>query len=88
MQKILLLPRQKVTVSELGIKLWGLTYTGKEIIQTGWMHRSSEKCLDLKKLFAAYELGSANHIYLFPEEGKKYILGFVIFLVEVESSVI
>lgn len=67
--KILLLPRQKVTVSELGIKLWGLTYTGKEIIQTGWMHRSSEVTRP-KKLFAAYELGSANHIYLFPEEGK------------------
>ncbi len=67
--KVLLLPRQKVTVSELGVKLWGLTYTGKEIIQTGWMHRSSE--IDRpKKLFAAYELGSANHIYLFPEEGK------------------
>ena len=67
--KILLLPRQKVTVSELGIKLWGLTYTGKEVIQTGWMHRSSEVSRP-KKLFAAYELGSANHIYLFPEEGK------------------
>ncbi|MEZ8773587.1 transposase [Vibrio atlanticus] len=67
--KILLLPRQKVTVSELGVKLWGLTYTGKEIIQTGWMHRSSEVSRP-KKLFAAYELGSANHIYLFPEEGK------------------
>ncbi|WP_218645320.1 DDE-type integrase/transposase/recombinase [Shewanella sp. Scap07] len=67
--KILLLPRQKVTVSELGIKLWGLTYTGKEIIQTGWMHRSSEVTRP-KKLFAAYELGSANHIYLFAEEGK------------------
>jgi hypothetical protein len=67
--KILLLPRQKVTVSELGIKLWGLTYTGKEIIQTGWMHRSSEVSRP-KKLIAAYELGSTNHIYLFPEEGK------------------
>lgn len=67
--KILLLPRQKVTVSELGVKLWGLTYTGKEIIQTGWMHRSSEVSRP-KKLFAAYELGSANHIYLFSEEGK------------------
>lgn len=67
--KILLLPRQKVTVSELGIKLWGLTYTGKEVIQTGWMHRSSEVSRP-KKLFAAYELGSANHIYLFPEERK------------------
>lgn len=66
--KILLLPRQKVTVSELGVRLWGLTYTGKEIIQTGWMHRSSEVSRP-KKLFAAYELGSANHIYLFPEEG-------------------
>ncbi|MGR5298055.1 transposase [Vibrio mediterranei] len=67
--KILLLPRKKVTVSELGIKLWGLTYTGKEIIQTGWMHRSSEVSRP-QKLFSAYELGSANHIYLFPEEGK------------------
>ncbi|MBM7073499.1 DDE-type integrase/transposase/recombinase [Shewanella sp. 202IG2-18] len=67
--KILLLPRQKVTVSELGVKLWGLIYTGKEIIKTGWMHRSSEVSRP-KKLYAAYELGSANNIYLFPEEGK------------------
>ncbi|MBX6950175.1 transposase [Providencia rettgeri] len=67
--KVLLLPRQKVSVSELGVKLWGVTYTGKEIIQTGWMHRSS-KVSRPKKLFAAYDLGSVNHIYLFPEEGK------------------
>lgn len=67
--KILLLPREKVTVSELGVKLWGVIYTGKEVIQAGWMHRSSEVTRP-KKLYAAYELGSVDHIYLFPEEGK------------------
>ena len=67
--KILLLPREKVTVSELGIKLWGVIYSGKEVIQAGWMHRSSEVTRP-KKLYAAYELGSVDHIYLFPEEGK------------------
>ncbi|MGR6780329.1 DDE-type integrase/transposase/recombinase [Moritella viscosa] len=67
--KILLLPREKITISELGVKLWGLTYTGKEVIQAGWMHRSSEISRP-KKLYAAYDLGSVNYIYLFPERGK------------------
>tara|TARA_R110001583_G_scaffold43838_4_gene139268 strand:- start:17176 stop:19260 length:2085 start_codon:yes stop_codon:yes gene_type:complete len=67
--KILLLPRKRVSVSELGVKLWGVIYSGKEVLQTGWMHRSS-KVSRPKGLCAAYELGSVNHIYLFPEEGK------------------
>ena len=67
--KILLLPRERVSVSELGVKLWGVIYSGKEVLQTGWMHRSS-KVSRPKGLYAAYELGSVNHIYLFPEEGK------------------
>ena len=67
--KILLLPREKVTVSELGVKLWGVIYTAREIIQAGWMHRSPEITRP-KNLYAAYELGSVDHIYLFPEEGK------------------
>jgi len=67
--KILLLPREGVSVSELGVKLWGVIYTGKEIIQAGWMHRSSVITRP-KKLYAAYELGAVNHIYLFPESGK------------------
>jgi hypothetical protein len=67
--KILLLPRKKVGVSELGVKLWGVIYTGKEIIRAGWMHRTSEVTRP-KNLYAAYELGSADYIYLFPEEGK------------------
>lgn len=67
--KILLLPRKRVSVSELGVKLWGVIYTGKEIIQAGWMHRSSEITRP-KKLYAAYDLGSVNQIYLFPEKGK------------------
>jgi hypothetical protein len=67
--KILLLPRKKVGVSELGVKLWGVIYTGKEIIQAGWMHRSSE--IDRpQNLYAAYELGDVNYIYIFPESGK------------------
>lgn len=67
--KILLLPREKVTVSELGVKLWGVVYTAKEVIQAGWMHRSTEVTRP-KNLYAAYDLGSVNHIYLFPETGK------------------
>ena len=67
--KILLLPRRKVGVSELGVKLWGVIYTGKEVIRAGWMLRSQEVTRPTK-LYAAYDLGSVNHIYLFPEEGK------------------
>lgn len=67
--KILLLPREKVNVSELGVKLWGVLYSGKEVLRTGWMHRSAEVTRP-KNLYAAYDLGSVNHIYLFPEEGK------------------
>lgn len=67
--QVLLLPREKVTVSELGVKLWGVIYTGKEVIQTGWMHRSSEIARP-KNLYAAYDLGSVNHIYLFPDRTK------------------
>lgn len=67
--QVLLLPRQKVTISEQGVKMWGLAYTGREIIEAGWMHRSSEINRP-KGLYAAYDLGSANHIYLFPEPKK------------------
>ncbi|MBT41888.1 MAG: transposase [Idiomarina sp.] len=68
--RVVLLPRKKVTVSEQGVKLWGLTYTGRELIEAGWMHRDSSVKRP-KGLMAAYDPGSANHIYLFPEVGKK-----------------
>lgn len=67
--RVVLLPRQKVTISELGVKLWGMTYTARELVEAGWMHRDSSVKRP-KGLKAAYDPGSTNHIYLFPESGK------------------
>jgi len=67
--KVLLLPRKKVTVSEEGVKLWGLTYTGTEIFESGWMHRT-RGVKRPKGCLAGYDLGSTNHIYLFPDSSK------------------
>ena len=64
--EILLLPRKKVTISEQGVKIWGVLYTSKEIIEAGWMHRN-ESINRPKNLVAAYDLGNTNNIYLFPE---------------------
>lgn len=60
-----LLPRTKVTISELGICLFGVYYTCSEIVKQGWMHRSKDISRP-KSLEAAYDPRSANHIYLFP----------------------
>lgn len=65
---IALLPRQKATLSELGVCLFGLYYTSSEILLQGWMHRGR----DVKRpasLEAAYDPLVADRIYLFPEKG-------------------
>jgi hypothetical protein len=65
--RISLLPRTKATVSELGISVFGVYYTSKEILEQGWLHRSKEVRRP-QKLQAAYDPASADAIYLFPSQ--------------------
>jgi transposase InsO family protein len=67
---IALLPRRKVTISPLGISMWSLYYTCKEILQEGWLHRSSE-IQRPQALEAAYNPNSTEKIYLFPQNGSR-----------------
>lgn len=64
---ISLLPREKVSISELGIRIFGIFYTCKEILKKGWLHRSKEINRP-QDLYAAYDPRTANHIYLFPKQ--------------------
>lgn len=68
--RIALLPRRKASISLLGVNLWGLYYTSKEVLREGWLHRSSE-IQRPESLEAAYEPGSADTIYLFPQPGSR-----------------
>ena len=64
--RIALLPRQKVTVSNLGINCFGEYYTSPELLKSGWLHRDSS--LGRVKLEAAYDPADAGQVYLFPEK--------------------
>ena len=66
--KLALLPREKVTVSPDGIRCFGAFYTCKELIETGWLHRTTQ--MRPTSLEAAYDPATADHIYLFPESNK------------------
>ncbi|WP_035261141.1 Mu transposase C-terminal domain-containing protein [Desulfonatronum lacustre] len=66
--KIALLPREKVTLSDLGIRCFGAFYTCKELIASGWLHRTRQQRPG--PFVAAYDPGIAEHIYLFPDKGK------------------
>lgn len=67
MAQVLLLPRKRATISEDGVKLWGVLYTSQEVLKAGWLHR--DKSVNRPQgLFAAYDLGSANYIYLFSDD--------------------
>src|SRR5690606_36442335 len=65
--RLALLPRQKVTVSNLGINCFGEYYTSSELLKSGWLHRDSS--LGRIELEAAYDPADAEQIYLFPEKG-------------------
>lgn len=65
--KIGLLPRTKATVSNLGICVFGVYYTSAELIKSGWLQRSKE-IIRPKGLSAAYDLASADRIFLFPTD--------------------
>lgn len=64
---IALLPRKKATISNLGIKLFGVYYTCSEIIQNGWLHRKGTINRP-KDLEVAYDLIDASKIYIFYED--------------------
>ncbi|MEQ3660620.1 MAG: transposase [Glaciecola sp.] len=70
--QIKLLPRHPVSISDKGVKLWGVTYTSSQLLASGWMHRSKSVNRP-QNLVASYDLGSANQIYLyFDEESHDY----------------
>lgn len=64
---IALLPRKKATISNLGIKLFGVYYTCSEIVQNGWLHRKGTINRP-KDLQVAYDLIDASKIYIFYED--------------------
>lgn len=65
--QIALLPRKKATISNLGIKLFGVYYTCSEIMQNGWLHRKGTINRP-KSLQVGYDLIDASKIYIFYEE--------------------
>lgn len=64
---VALLPRQKATLSDLGLKIFGVYYHCKQITEKGWLHRKSS--VTRPKYFqVAYDLGDAAKVYIFYEE--------------------
>lgn len=64
---VALLPRQKATLSDLGLKVFGVYYHCKEITQKGWLHRKSS--VNRPKSFeVGYRLNDASKVYIFYEE--------------------
>ncbi len=68
--KIAVLPREKVSVSTLGVCLWGMYYTSSEMLREGWLLRSQDVNRP-DKLEAAYDPACADTIYLFPQSGSR-----------------
>ena len=67
--RINLLPRKRVSISEHGANIFGMYYTSSEILKAGWLHRSAN-IKRPKNLQAAYDPGTVDHIYLFPDKTK------------------
>lgn len=65
--RISLMPRTKATVSELGVSVFGVHYTSREIVERGWLHRGKGVRRPVG-LQAAYDPSSADTIYLFPSQ--------------------
>ncbi|PTN37330.1 DDE-type integrase/transposase/recombinase [Desulfonatronum sp. SC1] len=66
--RLALLPRQKVTISDLGIQCFGVFYTCKELMTSGWLNRTRQQRPG--PFMAAYDPGIADHIYFFPDKSK------------------
>lgn len=64
---IALLPREKATLSNRGLKVFGVTYTCPELYEQGWLHR--QNTINRPKfLYAAYDPSNAEKIYVFYEQ--------------------
>lgn len=66
--KIALLPRQKVTLSDYGIQCFGAFYTCRELLESGWLHRTRQQ--RPSSFIAAYDPAAADMIYVFPDAGQ------------------
>lgn len=60
-----LLPRKSATVSNLGIKLFGLSYTCKEAIAAGWFHRVETG--RPSSVAVSYDPRLTDRIYILPD---------------------
>ena len=64
---VALLPREKATLSNRGLKIFGVTYTCPELYENGWLHR--QNTINRPKfLYAAYDPSNAEKIYVFYEQ--------------------
>ena len=66
--KMAMLPRQKVTLSDYGIRCFGAFYTCTELIESGWLHRTRQE--RPSSFTAAYDPVVADVIYVFPDPNK------------------
>ena len=64
---VALLPREKVTLSNRGLKLFGVIYNCQELYEKGWLHRQNT-IIRPKSLYAAYDPSNAEKIYVFYEK--------------------
>ena len=64
---VALLPREKATLSNRGLKIFGVTYTCPELYEKGWLHR--QNTINRPKfLYVAYDPSNAEKIYVFYEQ--------------------
>lgn len=65
--RVALLPKVKATLSDLGLRVFGVFYHCPEIYEQGWMHR--KKSISRPQSFqVAYDPSNAEIIYVFYEE--------------------
>lgn len=61
---IALLPRKNATISDKGLKLFGVFFTCPELYERGWLHRKSTVSRP-KSIQVAYDPSNAEQIYVF-----------------------
>lgn len=65
--RVSLFPRVRATLSELGLSVFGVYYTSKEILKRGWMHRGKNVTRP-DSLEVAYDPAIADVVYLIPNK--------------------
>lgn len=68
--RIAMLPRKSATLSERGLKVWGVEYISSEIIKEGWLVRYSGH-IRPQGLEVAYDPDNADFVYLFTDSSKR-----------------